>query len=404
MNVADIKYKDAIALYASTNLTISEISNRCGVSRGGFARFIQRAHRDLMLKRHGVEGNPESRMRHNHGQRRETREKYRDAIQACDNIGHIHLNISQIARKFGVNPAGLANQLRAHYPEILKRREVQRDKLGIADNYKHGMSHTSKSNYSGAVALLSSSDITIEEAADKEGVSFSGLRQHLQFYHKNLLKNRELRRQEGADVPKIGRISGNGQQRIADDAVKDKYAEAVNLYSTTSLNVKEIADRTGVTVSGLRNHLRKWHRNLMFERRGSVMPSGASDRESFDGTKRYDKAVKEKYGEAIEYIRMEKNGIASVAKRFGFNPDIFRAYVREHAKDLYDEMGMIIGNDGKRTLKRSHDKYAAAVELYSASNDSLKSIAERLGLTYKSLSSYMRRNHAGLMESRKRKV
>ena len=48
------KYRKATRLYARTNLSCPEIARRTGVSPTGFCRYIRRYHRDLMLRRHDL--------------------------------------------------------------------------------------------------------------------------------------------------------------------------------------------------------------------------------------------------------------------------------------------------------------------------------------------------------------
>ena len=52
----------------------------------------------------------------------------------------------------------------------------------------------------------------------------------------------------------------------------------------------------------------------------------------------------------------------------------------------------MLNESGKKVKRRTFDKYAHAIELYRNSAEPLKSIANRLGLQYNSLSSYVRRN------------
>ena len=129
MSAAADKYRDAVELYDSTDMTISEICRRLGLSRSSFAAYICRSRRDLLYKRHGITDGaalPDGILHKNKGQRPATREKYREAVEACDSMDFIDMNVSQIAREFGLNATALANQLRAHYPWIVPRREAER--------------------------------------------------------------------------------------------------------------------------------------------------------------------------------------------------------------------------------------------------------------------------------------
>lgn len=267
VSTAADKYREAINLYRTGHMSITEIARRCGVARAGLAAYIQRNHRDLMMHRNGLTGDPSAKMRDTRGQRPETALKYREAIEAADSIRYLDLNISQIARLFHLGGTALANQLRAHYPEVIPRREALRRTLGIADNTHRGMRPDSSRAYAYAVQMLRDTDLTVREVADRCGVSFSGLRQHLLYYHRDLVASREQRRREAMSQPVIGRMSGNGQRLLMDLRVASKYAPAVALYRNTALSVPEIARRTGVNVNSLRHHLRTWYRQLMLERR-----------------------------------------------------------------------------------------------------------------------------------------
>ena len=83
----EAKYRSALELYAATDLSYVEICRQCGVSLGGFTRYICIYHRHLMLKRNGIKCSQEeadSIKISQRGQRPETHAKYKEAIVACD--------------------------------------------------------------------------------------------------------------------------------------------------------------------------------------------------------------------------------------------------------------------------------------------------------------------------------
>ncbi len=77
---------------------------------------------------------------------------------------------------------------------------------------------------------------------------------------------------------------------------------------------------------------------------------------------------------------------------------------REHEPELYARQGMTHLANGRTVSRRSMEKYAEAIRLYETTDESLKSIARRLNLTYNSLDGYVRRNHSDLIEHRKNTV
>lgn len=400
MSSAEEKYREPLRLYRDTDMTITEISRKCGVSRSGLAAYLQRHHRGLMYARHGVEtAAPGKKMKKNRGQRPQTREKYREAIIACDSEDYIHLNVSQIARIFNLDGAALGNQLKTHYPEIIARREKERSRRGIADNFLRGPRKFATEAYSQAVELLRTSDMTIEEAARACNVSFSGLRQHVLLYHKDLVELRQNKRLEGKLMPRIGRISGTGKLRYPAEEYTERFNGAVELYRTTSMPEKEICRITGTDLQAFRNHLRMWHKKLIFKRRGIELSDKQSDRESLDGIRRSNPWTAEKYAPAVAELASGADSVEGIARKHGFVPEVFRKYLMEHHNRLWQSMGMIEMPNGRKVLRRSFEKYAPAIEAYQTTTESLKSIALRMGIAYNSIGGFIRRNMPEVIQS-----
>lgn len=359
-----------------------------------------------MYERHGVEPakDASAKLRRKKGQTPQTRAKYRDAIAACDSEEYIHLNVSQVATIFHLNPTALNHQLRSHYPDIIPRREAERQRRGLADNLPRGVRKTTQEEYANAVELLANSDYTMEQVAEMCNVSFTGLRQYVIFYNKEVMNHREQKREDGKAVPKIGQMTGAGRIRQADPEREAYFHDAVEMYRTTSLSMNEIAERTGVELASFRYYMRMWHRQTIFERRGVDVRTLESDRDDLTAVKNYSKASAEKYSEAIELLRTSDMSTEAVARKFGFIPEVFRNYLKEHHPDIYESMGMIRLPGGRLVLKRSYERYAEAIRLYSTTADTLSAIAGRLNINSKSLGGFVRRNYPELIETHNRLV
>lgn len=390
----ETKYRDAMDLYRTTSLSTKRICELTHTNLSGFRAYVQRYQREAMYVRHGIQIDAsnvdDSRMRKSHGQTKAAFEKYREAIRACGDIAYIECNISQIARMFSLDPTSLGNQLRAHYPEILERRQLERQRLGIQDNQHRGARPQSKEYYSEAVEQLWMTDKTISAVAKELGVSQSGLHEHLLFYHKNLIRHRADKRMRARAQKVHGALMGNGSCRVPSAAVLDKYREAVRLFSTTSLTLRKIAEKTGVSVGGLRNHLYAWHKELIFARRG--LDYSKEPGLVLSQTKHYLKSTSEKYAKAIVELKNSSCSTANIAARYGLHAECFRAYLREHEPELYARQGMKRTDDGRLMLRQCEEKYGEAIRIYETSVESLKSIAQRFGLQYNSLGGYIRRN------------
>lgn len=394
------RYSEALELYGATDMPMAAICRLKGVSLPGFRSYLRRFHSDMLFARHGLTmPQPEAsktRLRKSSGQTAAAHLKYRDAIEACDSREFIGLNISQIAHRFHLDPSSLGKQLRRHYPEILERRERERRRLAIADNLPRGVDPRCREQYAPAVAHLQAGDDTIARTAELFGLSYSGLREHLLFYNKRLAATRAGKRREAATSDKaIGRITGNGAIHAPSAENVGKYAEALSLYRTTAMTQREICAATGVSITGLRNHLRIWNRDLMSEHydvdgRGNAAP------------RRYLRSTAAKYAAAIARLKATGQPAAAAAREFGLNADSFRSYLKEHEPGLAASLGMTRLANGRTGRAGSAEKYAEAIRAYETSTETLKSIAARMGLKYNSLGGYVRRSRPDAIEAHNR--
>lgn len=396
----EARYHAALELYSATALPVKEICRRTQTPAGAFRSFILRAHRELMFARHGLAVTPEearsAKLRSARGQTAATRAKYGDAIRACGDMAYIGYNVSQIARIFHLDPTSLARQLRVHFPEILEKREKGRRRLGMNDNLHRGEKPWARELYAEAVEHLRITNDTIQQTARLYNLSYPGLREHMLYYHKDIVDKRFAKRKKAKSVKKRGALTGSGTRHEPSPAQVEKYREAVVLYRTTAMTQKEIAAATGVPLSGLRNYLRIWHPELILERRGVKCGKGEEIRIS--DTKSYLKSTAAKYAGAIRRLKASGRTTAEVAREFALNPETFRMYLHEHEPELAARLGMTSLPDGRRVSARSMEKYAEAIRQYETTDEPLRSIARRLGLVYNSLFGFIRRNCPESME------
>ena len=392
---AELKYREAISLYSDSNLSIKDICERTGVGFCAFSSYLSKHHRNLIIRRHSLTEYANVKLRGCKGQTTSAHYKYKDAIAACDSTEYIEYNISQIARIFDVDCSSLASQLRRHYPEIVPRRELERKRMGITINLQYGARKWSKEGYATAVEMLQSSDMTIEEVANACSVSHTGLREHILAYYPQITLQREEKRASAKGQNVRGMRNGCWAMHEPDQSSVKKYEEAIEIYRTTSTDVEEIARLVGVDLGGFRYHLRTWHPELMVQRRG--FDKGLN----LEQTKRYKKSTAEKYADAIERLKNSDMPTSKVAAEFGLNPEVFRMYVKEHYPELTTARGMIKADNGKTVSNRSAEKYAEALNIYQTTSEPLKSIAQRLGLTYNSLGGFIRRNYPEAIEKHK---
>lgn len=400
----EAKYRPALEVYADTDLSITEICQRCGVSVSGFSRYISAYHRHLMLKRNGIKCSPEDakniKMNQRRGQHPKTHIKYREAIAACDSMEYIECNVSQIAREFGLDGTNLANQLRIHYPEVLEFRERARQRLALSDNLPRGVRPWCKEQYAEAVELLRADRyITVQAAAERCNVSYKGLEQHLIFYHKELVDNRIKIRRQALRQTRRGKITGRGTLHVPTLKITEKYAEALHLYRTTPLSARSIAKQTGMSVKGFYEYLQRWHKDLICKRKGIAYEEDKPV--DWTSVRRYNPATAAKYAAAI--ARLKEGGLttAQVASEFGLHPECFRQYLKEHEPELHAGLGMRKTESGRTVSSKSMERYKEAIHVYETTSESLNSIARRFGFNACALGQFIKRQFPELIERRK---
>lgn len=403
----EAKYRQAIELYRSTDLPVAEISRMCGLTNNGLRCYIFKYHRDLMLARNNIlcdkEAASKIKLNQLRGQLPASRIKYKDAIEACGSMEYIELNVSQIARQFGLEGSNLGRQLRTHYPGIIEWREKVRTWLGFDDGLPRGSRSFCKEQYAEALKLLrSNSYLTVQEVADTCGLSYTGLEQHLLFYHKELVKRRIKIREKAVRNQRKGEITGRGTVHSPSPKMVQKYAEAVHLFSTTPMSAAQIAKQTGVSRKGFYEYLQRWHLDLICKRKG--IPCVEGHPVDWSQVRKYNPATEAKYTEAIRRLKESGLPTAQVAAEFGLHPETFRSYLKEHEPELHARLGMVRLDNGKTVSQRSMEKYSEAIHLFGTTTESVKSLARRFGFNDCSFSQFIKRHFPEAIEKHKKLV
>lgn len=404
---AEQKYAEAVELYASSDLSIREVAERCRVTASGLSAHIGKYHRRLLFARYGVSDDDESlrqiKVKTRHGQSFITHIKYKDAIEACGDMAYIEFNVSQVARLFNLNGPALASQLKVHYPGVIEAREALRKRLCIADNAHRGPRRWSIEAYAAALEIYRDTDLTIPVVAERCNVSKSGFCQFMRFYHKDVLAHKAARRKASVQRKGAGRKglpSGNGGHYGPKPETVARYAQALELYRTTSLTIDDIVEQAGVPAAGFKGYLHRWHREEKLRRRG-VEWDGIAEMD-LSAAPKYLKSTAAKYASAISSLRANPRPVAEVAREFGHDPDVFRHYLKVHEPALVAPQGMTRLPNGCRVRQSAIDKYGKALEEYGSTPEPLKSIAARHGIAYNSIFNFIKRNCAELCQKHDR--
>jgi transposase-like protein len=360
-----------------------------------------------MLERNGIKCSPEEAKSINLNQRRgqlpATHAKYKEAIAACDSMEYIECNVSEIAREFGLSGTNLGRQLRTHYPEVLEFRERARQRLGLDDGLPRGTRPWCKEQYAEAIELLRADRyVTVQEAAERCNVSYSGLEQHLIFYHKKLVDNRIKVRKQAVRRQRKGEITGRGTLHAPTAEITKKYAEALHLYRTTPMSARKIAKQTDVPIKGFYEYLQTWHKDLVCQRKGIPYEEGKPV--DWSQVQRYNPATAAKYADAIAQLKAGGKTTAEVAAEFGLHPECFRQYLKEHEPELHASLGMVRTDKGSVMSQHSMGKYAEALHLYATTTESIKSLARRFGFNDCAFGQFIRRQFPEMHEQHQKLV
>lgn len=276
------------------------------------------------------------------GQYDVTETKYRAAVAACSDIMYLEMTVTHIAREFGLSPAGLSNQLRIHFPDVMPLREDFRRALGFANNIPKGRRPQSARKYEEAVNLLRKTNLSIVEVAARCGVGSSALRSHVLAYHKDIADKRRFER-ETVDCKKLhrGEMNPYGKKNEPTPSAVARFASALELYRTTSMSNPAICRQCGVSVSGFQQYLYRWHMVDVLRRRGYDLPPDmdqADIPENLPPLKRFNPSARERYAPVIAQLREGASVRDALEKTIGVKyADVFRAYMRVHEPELYEE-------------------------------------------------------------------
>lgn len=168
------------------------------------------------------------------------------------------------------------------------------------------------------------------------------------------------------------------------------------------MSARKIAKQTGVSVRGFYDYLQTWHKDLICKRKGIPYEEGKPV--DWSSVRKYNPATAAKYADAIARLKAGGKTTAEVAAEFGLHPDCFRMYLKEHEPELHASLGMKKTENGGIMAPHSMGKYAEALQLYSTTTESIKSLARRFGFNDCSFGQFIRRHFPELHEQHKELV
>ena len=329
-----------------------------------------------------------------YGQSPETEQKYREAVQACMSIMNLSLNVADIARMYSLDPQCLRGQLKRHYPEVIPRRNELRAMLGYAVLDQSRLHQSSMEKYVPAVKMLKETDLTVKEVAERCGVTYLGLQQHLIYYHKDVAELRLGKRMQALSGPvPVGEKDCNNRPVGPSATMQARYAPAIKMARETDLPLTEIALRCGVEPRGLQGYVQKWHRDLMEERQRKREEALLQRKEAVRPKVSRAEIVRVQYTPTVDMIRGGMS-LSEAASAVGTSPDNLRSWLKSHYPEVLDisRNGMTKTPEGVTMKRATYERYVVIAQ-YMAEHPGEGSVdvAKRFGVPVSSMNKVLAR-------------
>ena len=318
------------------------------------------------------------------------RRKYAEAVEM---YALSDLPIRSIAKLCGVTAAGLSAHIGKHYRHLLcARYGLSSDDVDVQTvkvKKRKGQSLITYRKYKDAIAAcqdIAYIEYNISQIARMFGHDGTALASQLRFHYQEVIPTREqLRKRLG--------IADN-KHRGAKAVSTETYREAVELYRDTDLSIPEIAARCKVSLGGLSQHLRYYHKDVIEAKAkkraeakrklGSRTPGRLAGNGTAYGPKPETVA---KYAKALDLFRTTGMTITEIAKATGVTKSGFAGYLHMwHRGDKLLRRGQEWDGDSepdlintKRSLKSVAVKYAAAIESLKENPRPVAEVAAEFG-------------------------
>ncbi|MBQ6911592.1 MAG: hypothetical protein IJQ35_05425 [Bacteroidales bacterium] len=329
-----------------------------------------------------------------YGQPPETEQKYREAVQACMSILNLSLTVADIARMYHLDPQCLRGQLKRHYPDVIPRRNELRAKLGYVVFEQSRLHRSSMEKYVPAVKMLKETDLTVKEVAERCGVTYLGLRQHLIYYHKEVAELRLGKRMQALSGPvPVGEKDCNNRPVGPSATMQARFAPAIKMARETDLPLTEIALRCGVEPRGLQGYVQKWHRDLMEERQRKREEALLQRKKAVRPKVSRAEIVRVQYTPAVDMIRGGMS-LSEAASAVGTSPDNLRSWLKSHYPEVLDisRNGMTKTPEGVTMKRATYERYVVIAQ-YMAEHPGEGSVdvAKRFGVQVSSMNKVLAR-------------
>lgn len=247
------QYADAVTMYLTTDKTIEQVADECGVSFRGLDQHLRFYHKDVInskeqrrkeakssKKRGALAGNGQLRMPKNGSEY-----KYRLAVELADTT---NMTLAEIATRTGLNRNTLRYHLSTWHKDILLKRRCISDVTDaenvVLKNTKHYLKATAD-KYAPAIRWLKESRLPTAEVAREFGFNPETFRNYLHEHEPEI-------------ATRLGMVRLQDGKLVSARSMEN-YMEAVHIYETSTEPLRSIAGRLGLQYNSVGGFVRRNH-------------------------------------------------------------------------------------------------------------------------------------------------
>lgn len=335
--------------------------------------------------------------------------KYEEALNLYANTNS---TVRDIAKQCMVSESALKAYLLRYWRELMLRRHGidtnGKDPKDIPYYMPDGGTCKAYEKYKDAVEACKSIkyiELNVSQIARKFNLNATALANFMRVRYSEILSKRNK-------VREMMGLKNYYNRRVHQTCVK-LYADAVEVYRNTNLSVKAVAEQCNVSESGLLQHIRFYHKDLMKEKkeaRQKAKVSGKKKHGELLGNGRKNEplpATVEKYAEALALYRDTALTTKEIALRTGVNAESFRFYLHRWYRALVLERSGIVADEDaevnmvreRQRMKTVAAKYAPAIESLQQNPRPASQVAVEFGHNTEVFRNYIRKHEPELAKS-----
>lgn len=171
-------YASAIEMYRDTDLTISEVAEKCNVSRAGLCQFLRFYHKDIIASKSARRkaAAKEAKVRKSQMPvkrrfRKSAAAKYGAAIESLKKDPR---PVAEVAAAFGLNPEVFREYLKIHEPQLAAQQGMMQQPNGKI------VRRSSAEKYAQAILEYASTSESLKSIAQRHGIVYNSIRAYIQ--------------------------------------------------------------------------------------------------------------------------------------------------------------------------------------------------------------------------------